>query len=52
MSSVELVVILSIFTNIRVSDDDCVYDPTILEIPYVCKKYGYDKALCQQVFRY
>lgn len=38
MSSVELVVILSIFTNIRVSDDDCVYDPTILDIPYVCKK--------------
>lgn len=38
LSPIELVVILSIFTNIRVSDDDCVYDPTILEIPYVCKK--------------
>ena len=38
LSPIELVVILSIFTNIRVSDDDCVYDPTILDIPYVCKK--------------
>ena len=38
LSPTELIVILSIFTNIRVSDDDSVYDHTILEIPYVCKK--------------
>ena len=34
----EITVILSIFTNIRVSDENKVYDHTILDIPYSCKK--------------
>ena len=34
----EITVILSIFTSIRVSDENKVYDHTILDIPYSCKK--------------
>lgn len=39
LSSTELTVILSIFTNIRVSEQDKVYNHTVLNIPYTCKKH-------------
>ena len=32
----EITVLLSMFTNIRLSDEDKVVDPTILNIPYSC----------------
>lgn len=37
LTSQEFTVLLSIFTNIRLSDEDKVVDPTILNIPYTCK---------------
>jgi superfamily II RNA helicase len=37
LSPQELSVLLSLFTNIRLSDEDKVIDPTILNIPYTCK---------------
>lgn len=37
LSPPEFAVLLSMFTNIRLSDDDKVIDPTILNIPYTCK---------------
>jgi superfamily II RNA helicase len=37
LSASELVVVLSIFTNIRLSDEDKVNDPQILDIPAQCK---------------
>lgn len=37
LTSSELTVLLSMFTNIRLSDENKVHDPTILDIPYVCK---------------
>jgi superfamily II RNA helicase len=37
LTSQELAVLISMFTNIRLSDDDKVVDHTILDIPYICK---------------
>jgi superfamily II RNA helicase len=36
LSAPEITVLLSMFTNIRLSDEDKVVDPTILNIPYSC----------------
>ena len=39
LSSTEIAVILSIFTNIRVSDEENVNNPNILDIPNTCKEH-------------
>lgn len=36
LTASEIAVLLSMFTNIRLSDEDKVVDPTVLNIPYSC----------------